>query len=98
VTALGRLLAELDEGDLAVLAERLAPFLSRPSESSVGGWMGSKEAAAYLGFSLPTLYRRLDEIPHHQDSPRGHLHFLREELDAWRCGAPAGVAKLANTC
>ena len=89
MTAIGDLLSGLDENDLAALAARLAPYLPKPDQPNGAEWLDSKQAAAYLGVSIPTLHRKIaaGAIPCHQDCPGGHWHFRRSELDEWRSEA-----------
>jgi hypothetical protein len=82
------LLAELGPDDLAALAQRLAPYL--PAVEQDDRWLGTSDAAAYLGLSVKALHHRTaaDDVPCHRDSPdRGaKCWFLKSELDAWRRG------------
>ena len=51
------LLDELEPGDLAVLAERLAPYLAPAPAPADDGWLTTKDAAAYLGVSVNSLHK-----------------------------------------
>jgi len=81
----GRLLEQLDDGDLERLAERLAPYLPLKTDGS-GEWVDSKAAAAHLGISIHALHRLTAErsIPFSQLAPGGRCYFKRSELDRWR--------------
>jgi excisionase family DNA binding protein len=65
------------------VARRVAELIPDPAED---GWMDSREAAAYLATSYPTLKERSarGELPAYQDTPGGSLYFKRSELDDWR--------------
>ncbi|MGA9314528.1 MAG: helix-turn-helix domain-containing protein [Solirubrobacteraceae bacterium] len=79
--------ARNDAGLAADLAAVLRPHL-QPEQSVAVGWMSSRDAANYLGLSLPALYRltAAREVPFAQDKPRGKCSFNRDDLDAWRRG------------
>jgi len=52
------------------------------------GFITAQEAAEFLGYSIQTIYNKvnLGEIPHYK---RGRtLRFRRSELDAWLRGEP----------
>ena len=55
-------------------------------EQPAGGWMTSREAAAYLGLTLPALHRltAARALPFEQDAPGGKCWFHRTDLDTWR--------------
>jgi len=80
------LLADLDPEDLRELAERLAPFLPPPAAPTPDRWLTTREAAEYLGMSVPALHRLTAEraIPFEQDGPGAKCYFKRSELDDWR--------------
>ena len=82
MSALGRLLEELDETDLARLAERLAPYLDPPEPADQ--WLDSKAAAEHLGISLPTLRRMVasGKLVPVQGCRGGRLRFRRSMLDS----------------
>jgi hypothetical protein len=85
------LLAELDDGALDVLAERLAPRLASrlmPAQPEADRWLDSQAAASYLGITKNALHKHTSArtIPFEQDSPGGKLWFKPCELDAWRRG------------
>ena len=44
--------------------------------------MGTREAAAYLGYTLKTFYTKVQEIRHRKE--RGVLYFTNEALDEFR--------------
>lgn len=71
----------------AQLAAVVEPHLQRglPAEP---GWMTSHQAAAYLGYTLPALYKLTAsrEIPFEQAVPGAKCWFWRPDLDAWRRG------------
>jgi excisionase family DNA binding protein len=73
----------------ADLAAALCPHLQM--EQPGGGWMTSREAAAYLGLTLPALHRltAARALPFEQDAPGGKCWFQRADLDAWRRGGGA---------
>ena len=80
------LLDELEPDDLAVLAERLAPYLVPAPAPVDDGWLTTKEAAAYLGLSVNALHKLTAErrIPFSQASEGARCYFRRSDLDAWR--------------
>ena len=93
MTGLGRALLEsLDDGDLAELAERLAPLLPRPAITD-DRWLTSREAAQHLGLTLNALHKRTrrHEIPAVQESAGGRLYFRRTDLDRWRLDRANGA-------
>lgn len=91
MTDLARLLLEsLDDDALDALAVELAPRIRarlltdvKPPEDA---WMGSGEAASYLGMTRQALYKLTSAraIPFTQDTPGGRCWFRRSELDRWR--------------
>jgi excisionase family DNA binding protein len=89
VSALGRgILDALDEGDLAALAERVAPFLSPSAPPADDGWLSTRQAAAYAGCSLNALHRAMAarEVRFEQSCAGGKAWFKRTDIDAWRRG------------
>lgn len=68
----------------ADLAAVLCPHLQ--VEQPGDGWITSREAAAYLGLTLPALHRltAARALPFEQDVPGGKCWFHRADLDAWR--------------
>jgi len=84
------LVEALDDDALATLAVKLAPLLLEhlpvPVEDS---WIDAKQAAAYLGITLSSLWKltAAREIPIAQDGPGRKCWFRRSELDVWREGA-----------
>jgi excisionase family DNA binding protein len=88
MSTLGKLILELDNGDLQAIAERLAPFLPAPAPAD-DAWLNVKEAAAHLGISTHAVHRLVAqrEIPFHQSRPNAKCWFRRRELDAWRSGS-----------
>jgi len=79
-----------DAGLAADLAAVLRPHLQH-EQSVVVGWMTSREAATYLGLTLPALHRltAARAVPFEQDSPGGKCWFNRADLDTWRRGGGA---------
>lgn len=73
----------------ADLAAALCPHLQM--EQPAGGWMTSREAAAYLGLTLPALHRltAARALPFEQGAPGGKCWFHRADLDTWRRGGGA---------
>lgn len=69
----------------ADLAAVLRPHLQH-EQSAADGWMNSREAAAYLGLTLPALHRHTAAraIPFAQDTPGGKCWFHPADLDEWR--------------
>lgn len=80
-----------DDDALDLLAAKLAPRLLErlPNVIADDSWIDSKQAAAYLGITTSTLWKRTAarEIPFEQDRRGGKLWFKRDALDAWREGA-----------
>ena len=77
----------LDDGTVAALARRLAPFLHQgPVVAESDGWLDFEGALNHLGMKRGTLYKLTSArtIPFHQDGPGCKLWFLRSELDEWR--------------
>ncbi len=52
------------------------------------GWMGTREAAVYLGLSMYALRRLMADraVPFEQSVPGGKGWFSRGDLDLWRRG------------
>jgi hypothetical protein len=75
------LLSEMTDSDLAVLAERLRPFLVADD-----GWLDSKAAAAYAGCTVPALRFAMSkgEVEFEQQVPGGKVYLRRSALDRWR--------------
>jgi excisionase family DNA binding protein len=75
----------------ADLAAVLSPHLQRHEQPCAAGWMTSREAATYLGLTLPALHRltAARAVPFEQDAPGGKCWFNRADLDAWRRGRGA---------
>lgn len=91
MTDLARLLLEsLDDESLDRLAEQLAPRLRgrlAPERAErEDGWIGTAEAARYLGMTTQALYKLTSarQVPFTQDTPGGRCWFRRSELDRWR--------------
>jgi hypothetical protein len=81
------LLDELDDDDLAELAARLAPFLSRSAPARADPWLPTLEAARHLGIGRSTLQKMTAARtgpPFRQDREGGPCYFRRSDLDAWR--------------
>jgi hypothetical protein len=76
------LLEDLGPDDLAELAERLRPYL----DGGQDGWLGTREAAAYAGCTVPALRYALNrgEVEFEQRVPGGKTYFRRSALDRWR--------------
>lgn len=75
------------------LAARLAARQSRPSDpQSEDRWMGSADAADYLGLSKDALHKLTarEEIPFSQAKPRAKLYFQKSALDHWRLANAVG--------
>jgi excisionase family DNA binding protein len=90
------LIDTLDESGLALLAERLGPYLQPMLERTAepnDSWLDSHAAADYLGITLNSLYKLTADraIPFEQDGPGCKAWFRRSALDAWReaGGAPS---------
>lgn len=77
------LLAELTDGDLDRLAERLAPRLTPVTASADNGWLDVAAAAAYLACPRSRIYKlsSTGRMPCHRDGSR--LLFKRAELDTF---------------
>ena len=83
MSELGRvLLQQLDDEDLALLAERLAIRL----DGHAGGWLGAKYAASYAGCTVEALRGAVKrgELECEQSCYGGKLWFTRTALDRWR--------------
>lgn len=82
----------LDDAALDALAERLGPRLAaRAGEAAAptGGdrWLGSREAAHYLGLPSVHALHKLTaarSIPFAQDAPGARCYFRLSEIDRWR--------------
>lgn len=69
------------------LAGRIAAKLASPGSSNErAGWIGTKDAAAYLGMSATALHKLTSSrgVPFVQDVDGGKCWFRRSDLDAWR--------------
>ena len=80
----------LDDDALDLLAAKVARRLVVPSGATLDdGWIDAKQAAAYLGTTLSSLWKltAAHEIPFSQDGPGCKCWFKRSQLDAWREGA-----------
>ena len=87
---LGRVVVDaLDDDALDLLAAKVARRLVVPSAPIKDGWIDAKQAAAYLGTTLSSLWKltAAREIPFSQDGPGCKCWFKRSQLDAWREGA-----------
>jgi hypothetical protein len=75
------LVDELGPDDLAALAERLRPYLAADD-----GWLGTREAAAYAGCTVPALRYAMQrgEVEFEQRVVGGKAYFRRAALDRWR--------------
>ena len=82
------IVAELNDDALAMLAQRLAPYLPHSQTTTADGWMDSHEAASYLGITRTALHRltAAREVPFAQSRPGAKTYFQRSELDNWRRG------------
>jgi excisionase family DNA binding protein len=80
------LVNDLGPDDLAVLADRLAPYLVSPPPPTEDGWLDSQRAASYLGISRNALYKltAARSIPFEQEQRGCKCWFRRSDLDAWR--------------
>jgi excisionase family DNA binding protein len=87
MSALARaLLEDLAPDDLAVLAEKLRPFLEPAQPPAVDGWLTTRDAAAYLGVSVNAMHKLTADrrIPFSQSGPGARCYFRRADLDDWR--------------
>jgi hypothetical protein len=98
MSALGRgILYALDEGDLAELARRLAPF-QEPPTPAIDGWLAARQAADYAGCSINALRKAMADgrVHFEQSCAGGKAWFKRSDIDAWRRGEdpprPSGSA------
>jgi hypothetical protein len=75
-----------DAGLAAEFAAALSLQRQQPEQATATGWMGSREAAAYLGLTLAALHRLTAArvVPFEQDTPGGKCWFHRGDLDDWR--------------
>jgi len=82
------LLDQFEADDLAELAERLRPYLGGESD----GWLGTREAAAYAGCTVPALRYAMQrgEVEYEQRVDGGKAYFRRSALDRWRKTGPPG--------
>jgi hypothetical protein len=93
-------IAALDDAKLDTVVDTLAPLLDRiaarrqaqtpaaPANHPASGWLNAKQAAAYVGLTVPALHKHTAArtIPFEQDGPGCKLWFKSSELDAWRRG------------
>lgn len=91
MTDFSRLLVHaLDDDALDALAARLAPRLrdrlAPEREPTEDRWMGTTDAAHYLGMTRQALYKLTSarRVPFTQDCEGGRCWFRRSELDRWR--------------
>jgi len=80
----------LDDDGLDRLAAKVAGRLVGPPSPPIeDGWIDAKQAAAYLGTTVSSLWKltAAREIPFSQDGPGCKCWFKRSQLDAWREGA-----------
>ena len=80
-------LEALDDDALDVLAAKVAPrLLSLERAPHDDGWIDARQAAAYLGTTLSSLWKltAARQIPFSQDGPGCKCWFKRSQLDAWR--------------
>ncbi len=91
MTLADALVRELSDDALAVLAERLRPWLAPSPAPEPDGWLTTAGAAAYLGLSVGALHRltAARRVPFEQDAPGAKCWFRRSELDRWRRGGGA---------
>lgn len=75
------LLDQFEPDDLAELAERLRPYLGGRD-----GWLGTRDAAAYAGCTVPALRYAMQrgEVDFEQRVAGGKTYFQRSALDRWR--------------
>ena len=83
----------LSTGAIDELVERVAERVLERLELDAGQadedrWMGTGDAAAYLGLSANALHKltAARAVPFEQEVVGGKCWFLRSELDAWRRG------------
>lgn len=82
----------LSTGAIEQLVERVAvrvlERLDRANHGEEDRWMGTSEAAAYLGMSANALHKltAARAVPFEQEMVGGKCWFLRSELDTWRRG------------
>lgn len=85
VSGFGRaLIDQLDDDDLARLADRLADRLG----SDRGGWLDARAAATYAGCTVPALRYAMSrgELEFEQSCPGGKVYLQRSAIDRWRGG------------
>lgn len=98
-----RLTIELDDEQLAVLAERVADLLAERQTAESEPWLTVEQAAAHLALSTSQLYtltsqRARNGIPVTKEGSRSY--FRASELDDWRRGTHNGhepSGRLAKT-
>jgi excisionase family DNA binding protein len=83
------LIGQLADRVAEAVAERLGTSRVKPAPE----WLGSREAAAYLGLHRDTLRKLAAEraIPAEQDGPGCKLFFRRSALDDWRLAGGRAV-------
>jgi hypothetical protein len=66
------------------VASRVAARLTERRETA-DGWMGSADAARYIGRSISSLHKltAARRIPFSQDGPGAKCFFRRSDLDDW---------------
>jgi hypothetical protein len=82
------ILADFTPDDLAVLAERLRPFLESAEPAPVDRWLTTREAAGHLGISVHALHKltAARAIAFEQSAPGAKCWFRQRDLDAYRRG------------
>jgi hypothetical protein len=81
------LVKEFGPDELAELAERLRPYMVGED-----GWLGTREAAAYAGCTVPALRYAMSrgDVEFEQRVAGGKTYFRRSALDTWRSNRATG--------
>jgi excisionase family DNA binding protein len=70
--------------DEEVMREVMRRVVREELAAAQGGWLNSKEAAEYLGISLPSLHNAVSDGRLQRHGEKGHgLRFRRSDLDAY---------------
>jgi hypothetical protein len=74
------------DAELRELAERLRPYLAAGED----GWLGTRDAAAYAGCTVPALRAAMKsgDVEFEQRVVNGKAYFRRSALDRWRASTP----------
>jgi hypothetical protein len=94
MSGLGRaLLDEIGPEDLAVLAERLTPYLETPAPVE-DRWMTTRDAAEYAGCSVDALHKAMAarDVRFEQNGKGGKAWHRADWIDAWRRGEPGSTS------